>query len=85
MIEGFPPVVEGHGPFFGGLPQGQKYQLQRRLRVRKSAAGLDDLAQRTVQRLHTIGGIDGSSDVRRIIEKRGDPPPVSSPHLAYAG
>ena len=37
------------------------------------------------QRFHAVGRIDRFADVRRVMEKRRNPRPVSPPHLAHAG
>ena len=73
------------GPFLGCLPKSKEQQLQRRFFVGESAASFDDLAQRPVQRFHTVGGVDRFADLRRIVEKGCDARPVPPPHLAHAG
>jgi hypothetical protein len=40
-----------------GVPDGEIQQLECRLVGREAAAGLDDLAQRTMQRLDRIGRV----------------------------
>ena len=71
-----------HGPLFGRLPDRQKQQFQRC--VGKSSPRFDDLAQRAMQCLHAVGGIDRLANLRGIMEKRRDAIPVPLPHLADA-
>jgi hypothetical protein len=45
MVQGFPPMMDRHGPLLRGLPKREKQQLQRRVFVGESTPGFDDLAQ----------------------------------------
>ena len=67
-----------HRPLLGRLTDRQEQRLPR-LRVGKSAAGLDDLAQRPVQRFYAVGGPDHLADS----SKRCDAFPLPPPNLAY--
>src|ERR1700756_1795228 len=65
-----------------GVLDGEIKQLQRRVVVWKAAAGLDDLAQATVQRLDCVGGVDHLADARSEREERHDVFPGAAPSLA---
>jgi len=64
-------------------------QLQRRVIVRETAARFDDLAQRAVQRLDRVGGVDHLANAWREGEEwhdvvPGSPPGGSDRRIAFA-
>ena len=57
-------------PAHAGIFNGEVKQLERRIVVAEAAAGFDDLAQRAVQRLDRVGGVDHLADAGREREER---------------
>ena len=49
----------------GGIFKGEIEQLQGRFVIGESAAGFNDLAQRTMERLHRVGRVDHFAYPRR--------------------
>src|SRR5437773_11832335 len=74
--------LDASPPPQSGVLDGEIKQLQRRVVVWKAAAGLDDLAQATVQRLDRVGGVDHLADARSEREERHDVFPGAAPSLA---
>src|SRR6266516_149415 len=68
-------------PAQAGILDREIQQLQRRIVGGKAAAGLDDLAQRAMQRLDRVGGVDHLADAGGEREERHDMVPGSSPRL----
>src|SRR5947199_8607367 len=64
--------LDASPPPQSGVLDGEIKQLQRRVVVWKAAAGLDDLAQATVQRLDCVGGVDHLADARSEPKERND-------------
>jgi hypothetical protein len=60
----------------------QEQQFQRRLVIGEAAAGLDDLAQRAMQALHRVCGVNHLADRRREGKQRYDVVPGAPPGLA---
>ena len=65
-------------PAHAGILDREIEQLQRRIVVGEAASGFDDLAQRSVQRLDRVGGVDHLADAGREREERHDVLPAAA-------
>ena len=74
--------LDASPPPQSGVLDGEIKQLQRRFVVWKAAAGLDDLAQATVQRLDRVGGVDHFADAGGEGEERNHVLPGAASSLA---
>src|SRR4029079_8582772 len=84
-------LAHGGGPFNAPAPShpgifdGEVKQLPCRVIIWEAATGLDDLAQRPVQRLDRIGGVDHLADAGGEGKERNDVLPDPAPGLADRG
>jgi hypothetical protein len=73
------PIVDGHGPILADIAQRQIEQFGQGVITGEDRAVFHDFSQTSIHRFDGIGGVDHLANLGRIVEKRDDVPPVSSP------
>lgn len=79
------PITNRHHPLFGNVVERQGKQLVDRFLIREKSLGFEYLAERAVERLNRIGGINHLATVRWIVEEGDDVVPVTQPDLGNRG
>ena len=71
-IESLFPIFDRHGPFFGGLFNGQGDHLEGGTITGENPSVVDGLANHTVKRLNGVRCVDGAADVVKVVKDRYD-------------